>query len=73
MSCKQSDRHCVDSGAGEDKMSPVKRLRCPVVGCNNEYIIRDPASPTEEVSIMVCNESLQIAKVLISKFHDECG
>ncbi len=25
------------SGAGEDKMSPIKRLRCFVVGCNNEY------------------------------------
>ncbi len=72
MSCKQSDRHCVDSGAGEDKTSPDKRLRCSVVGCNNEYIIRDPASPTE-VNIRVFNKSLQIAKVLISKFHDECG
>ncbi len=30
-------RHCVDSGAGEDKMSPIKRLRRSVVGCNNEY------------------------------------
>ncbi len=29
--------HCVDSGAGEDKMSLTKRLRCFVVGCNNEY------------------------------------
>ncbi len=88
MSCKQSDRYCVDSGAQEDKS---KRLRCFVVGCNNEFssryllltsellkmqrinvtlilkgkipiclnvcifarIIRDPASPTEEVSIRV--------------------
>ncbi len=30
-------RHCVDSGAGEDKMSLIKRLKCLVVGCNNEY------------------------------------
>ncbi len=30
-----SVRHCVDSGAGEDKMSLIKRLRCFVVGCNN--------------------------------------
>ncbi len=39
-------------------------------------IIRDPASPTEEVSVRFFNESLQIAfpnNVLISKFHDECG
>ncbi len=39
-------------------------------------IIRDPASPTEEVSIRVFNESSQITfpnNVLISKFHDECG
>ncbi len=39
-------------------------------------IIRDPASPTEEVSKRVFNESLQIAfpnNVLISKFHNECG
>ncbi len=39
-------------------------------------INRDPVSPTEEVSIRVFNESLQIAfpnNVLISKFHDECG
>ncbi len=39
-------------------------------------IIRDPASPTEEVSLRVFNESLQMAfpnNVLISKFHDECG
>ncbi len=38
MSCKQSDRHYVNSGAaGEDKMSQIKGLRCLVVGCNNEY------------------------------------
>ncbi len=82
-------------------MSQIKRLRCFVVGCNNEYscrhllptseplktqrinvtfvfetnamipiclnasmfarIIRDPASSTEEVSIRVFYESLQIA------------
>ncbi len=94
-------------------MSPIKRLKCFVVGCDNEYssrhllltseplktqriiivsdgnvppiclnafmftqIIRDPAPSTEEVSIRVFNESLQIAfpnNVLISKFHDECG
>ncbi len=29
-----------DSGAGEDKMSPIKQLRCFVVGCNNEYYSR---------------------------------
>ncbi len=37
-------------------------------------IIRDPASPTEEVSIRVFNESLHIVfpnNVLISKFHNE--
>ncbi len=92
-------------------MSP-KRLRCSVVGCNNEHgsrhllptseplktqwvtfvseehappiylnvsmfvsIIRDPASPPEEVSIRLFYESLQIAfanNMLFSKFHDEC-
>ncbi len=31
-----SVHHCVDYGAGEDKISPIKRLRCLVVGCNNE-------------------------------------
>ncbi len=39
-------------------------------------IIRDAALSTEEVSIRVFIESLQIAfpnNVLISKFHDECG
>ncbi len=39
-------------------------------------IIRDPASPPEEVSIRFFNESLQIAfpnNVLDSKFHDECS
>ncbi len=94
-------------------MSPIKRLRCFVVGCNNKHsshhllptseplktqrinvtfvfarnapipiclnvfmfarIIRDPASSTEEVSIRVFYESLQIAfpnNVLVSKF---CG
>ncbi len=25
-----------DSGAGEDKMSPIKQLKCLLVGCNNE-------------------------------------
>ncbi len=40
MSCKQSDHHCVDSGAGEDKMSQIKRSRRSVVGCNNEYSSR---------------------------------
>ncbi len=37
-------------------------------------IIRDPASPTEEVSICFFYESLQIAfpnNVLVSKFHDD--
>ncbi len=37
VSCKQFDRHCVDSGAEEDKMSPIKRLRRFIFGCNNEY------------------------------------
>ncbi len=32
--------YCVDSGAGEDKMSLIKRLKCLVVGCNNEYSSR---------------------------------
>ncbi len=39
-------------------------------------IIRDPASPTEEVSICFFNESLQIAfpnNLLVSKFHNKCG
>ncbi len=39
-------------------------------------IIRDQASPSEEVSVRFFNESLQIAfpnNVLISKFQDECG
>ncbi len=39
-------------------------------------IIRDPASPAEEVSVRFFNESLQIAfpnNVLVCKFHDECG
>ncbi len=76
-------------------MSPIKRLRCFVVGFNNEHssccllptseplkiqrinitfvfevyvpipmfarIIRNPASSTEEVSLRVFYESLQIA------------
>ncbi len=95
---------------GKTRTSPIKRLRCFVDGCNNEYsschllptseplktqrinvtlvlkgmlrspiclnasmfarIIRDPASSTEEVSIRVFNESLQITflnNVLVSK------
>ncbi len=84
---------------GKTWMSPIERLRCFVVGCNNEHssrhllltsellktqrinvtfalkwmcrspiclnvsmfarIIRDPASPTEEVSIRFFYESLQ--------------
>ncbi len=90
---------------GKTRTSPIKWLRCFVVGCNNGYssrhllcrhlsswsglclflkrmwpliylnasmfawIIRDPASPTEEVTIRVFNESLQITfpnNVLIS-------
>ncbi len=47
MNCKQSERHCVDSGAGEDEMSQIKRLRCFVVGCNNEYSSRH-LLPTSE-------------------------
>ncbi len=47
MSCKQSDRHCVDSGAGEDKMSSIKQLRCFVVGCDNEHSSRH-LLPTSE-------------------------
>ncbi len=93
-------------------MSPIKRLRCFVVGCNNEHsshhllptseplktrrinvtfvlkgmhrfpiclnasmfarIIHDPASSTEEVSIRIFFESLQIIfpnNVLVSQFH----
>ncbi len=33
-------RPSVNSGAGEDKMSPIKRLRRFVVGYNNEYSSR---------------------------------
>ncbi len=47
VSCKRSDRHGVDFGAGEDKMSQIKRLRCSVVGCNNEYSSRH-LLPTSE-------------------------
>ncbi len=47
VSGKQSNRHCVDSGAGEDKMSQVKRLRCSVFGFNNEYSSRH-LLPTSE-------------------------
>ncbi len=39
-------------------------------------IIRNPASPTEEVSTRFFKQSLQTAfpnNVLISKFDDECG
>ncbi len=39
-------------------------------------ITHDPASPTEELSIRVFNESLRITfpnNVLVSKFQDECG
>ncbi len=39
-------------------------------------IIRDPASPPEEVSVRFFNESLQITfpnNFIISKFHDECS
>ncbi len=39
--------HCVDSGAGEDKMFPIKWLRCFVVGCNNKYSSRH-LLPTSE-------------------------
>ncbi len=35
------------SVAGEDKMSPIKRSRCLVVGCNNEYSSRH-LLPTSE-------------------------
>ncbi len=35
-----SVHHCVYSGAGEDKMSLIKWLRCFVVGCNNEHSSR---------------------------------
>ncbi len=51
---------------------------CPLIYPNVSMfalIIRDTASPTE-VSKSFFNQSLQIAspnKVLISKFHDECG
>ncbi len=39
--------HCVDSGAGEDKMSQIKRFRCFVVGCNNKHRSRH-LLPTSE-------------------------
>ncbi len=46
-----SVHHCVDSGAGEDKMSPIKRLRFFVVGCNNEYSSRHLLLTSEELDI----------------------
>ncbi len=98
---------------GNTRISQTKRLRCFVLGCNNEYSsrkllptsepletkritfdfegigppiylnvpmftrnIRDPDSPTEEVSIRVFKESLNIVfpnNVLICKFHYESG
>ncbi len=39
-------------------------------------IIRDPASPTEEVNVHFFYESLQITfpnNVLVNKFRNECG
>ncbi len=63
---------------------PLKRItfdfegNAPLIYINVSMfarIIRDPASPPEEVSIRFLNESLQTAfpnNVLISKFHDEC-
>ncbi len=48
MNCKQSARHSVDSGAGEDKMSQIKGLRHSVVECNNEYSSRH-LLPTSEL------------------------
>ncbi len=53
-------------------MSPLIYLNASMFA----QIIRDPASPTEEVSIRVFNESLHIAfpnNVIVSKFHNECG
>ncbi len=55
VSCEQSDRHCVDSGAGEDKMSQIKRLRCFVVGCNNEYSSRHLLLTSEPLKMQRIN------------------
>ncbi len=38
---------CIYSSVGGDKMSPIKRLRCFVVDCNNEYSSRH-LLPTSE-------------------------
>ncbi len=50
--------HCVDSGAGEDKMSQIKRLKCFVVGCNNEYSGRNLLPTSEPLKTQRINVNL---------------
>ncbi len=47
--------HCVDSGAVEDKMSPIKRFRCFVVGYNNEYSSRQLLRTSELLKMQRIN------------------
>ncbi len=60
VSCKQSDRHSVDSGAGEDKMSQNKRLGYFIVECNNEYSSHHLLPTSEPLKIQRINVTFAI-------------
>ncbi len=51
-------RLCVSSGAGEDKMSLIRRLRCFVVGYSNEYSSRHLLPTSEPLKTQSINFTL---------------
>ncbi len=73
MSCKQSDRHCVDSGAGGDKMSQIKRLKCFVVGCNNEYSSRHLLPTSEPLKTQRINVTFVLKGMFIYRRSEYKG
>ncbi len=60
MSELRAVRHCVNSGAEEDKMSPINRFKCLPVGFDNEYSSRHLLLTSEPLKSQRMNDTFAL-------------